>query len=73
MSDSKRNSNKHIKLYIPGPTEVRPEILDAQTEWMIGHRMPECTDLIGRFQPKLQEAFFTKQRVLISASSGTGF
>ncbi len=73
MSDSKRNSTKHIKLYIPGPTEVRPEILDAQTEWMVGHRMPECTDLIGRIQPKLQKAFFTKQRVLISASSGTGF
>lgn len=73
MSDSKRNSTKHIKLYIPGPTEVRPEILDAQTEWMIGHRMPECADLIGRIQPKLQKTFFTNRRVLISASSGTGF
>ena len=73
MSNSKRNSSKHIKLYIPGPTEVRPEILDAQTEWMVGHRMQECVDLIGRIQPKLQQVFFTKQRVLISASSGTGF
>ncbi|GJM42433.1 MAG: aminotransferase [Ardenticatenaceae bacterium] len=35
--------------------------------------MPECTELIGRIQPKLQEVFFTKRRVLISASSGTGF
>ncbi|WP_420642311.1 pyridoxal-phosphate-dependent aminotransferase family protein [Candidatus Leptofilum sp.] len=73
MSDSNRNSKKHIKLYIPGPTEVRPEILDAQTEWMVGHRMPECVDLIGRIQPKLQKVFFTNRRVLISASSGTGF
>lgn len=73
MSNLNRNSNKHIKLYIPGPTEVRPEILDAQTEWMIGHRMPECADLIGRIQPKLQQAFYTNRRVLISASSGTGF
>jgi aspartate aminotransferase-like enzyme len=73
MSDSIRNSSKHIKLYIPGPTEVRPEILDAQTEWMVGHRMPECIDLVGRIQPKLQKVFATNRRILISASSGTGF
>lgn len=72
MSDSARNSTKHIKLFIPGPTEVRPEILDAQTEWMIGHRMPECLELIGRIKPKLKEVFMTGQTVLISASSGTG-
>jgi predicted phosphoserine aminotransferase len=65
-------SSEHVKLFIPGPTEVRPEILDAQTQWMIGHRMPECADLIGRILPKLSQVFFTNQTVLISASSGTG-
>lgn len=40
---------------------------------MIGHRMPECADLIGRIHPRLQEVFFTEKRVLISASTGTGF
>jgi predicted phosphoserine aminotransferase len=64
--------SEHVKLFIPGPTEVRPEILDAQTQWMIGHRMPECADLIGRILPKLSQVFFTQQTVLISASSGTG-
>ena len=39
---------------------------------MVGHRMPECADLIGRIEPKLQQVFRTKARVLISASSGTG-
>ena len=72
MSDSKRNSTKHIKLFIPGPTEVRPEILDAQTEWMIGHRMPECFELVASVEAKLKQVFFTEKRVLISASSGTG-
>ncbi len=72
MSDSTRNSNKHIKLFIPGPTEVSPDILNAQTEWMIGHRMPECAELIGRIEPKLQQVFYTNKRVLIAASSGTG-
>ncbi len=62
----------HIKLFIPGPTEVRPEILDAQAGWMIGHRMPESAELIGRIQEKLPRVFFTGQTVLITASSGTG-
>lgn len=80
MSTSKQNSkepsstrsSRHIKLFIPGPTEVRAEILDAQTAWMIGHRMPECADLIGEIKPKLAQVFYTEQTVLISASSGTG-
>jgi predicted phosphoserine aminotransferase len=72
MSNSNRNSSKHIKLFLPGPTEVRPEILAAQTTWMVGHRMPECAELIGRIEPKLKQVFRTESRVFISASSGTG-
>ena len=72
MSDSSRNSTKHIKLFIPGPVEVRPKILDAQANWMIGHRAPECMELMGRIQPKLRQVFFTQQRVLITSSTGTG-
>jgi predicted phosphoserine aminotransferase len=39
---------------------------------MIGHRMPECADLVGAIKPKLSQVFFTEQTVLITASSGTG-
>jgi len=70
---NKIRADKHVKLFIPGPTEVRPEILDAQANWMIGHRMPECTALIGRIRPKLGKVFLTEKRILISASTGTGF
>jgi predicted phosphoserine aminotransferase len=80
MNDSEGNSkrqrrprsSRHIKLFVPGPTEVQPEILDAQSEWMIGHRMAECADLFATIQPKLRQVFQTENRVLISASSGTG-
>lgn len=80
MNTSNQNSSKHssvrpdqhVKLFIPGPTEVRAEILDAQAQWMVGHRMPECADLIGSILPKLSKVFFTNQTVLITASSGTG-
>lgn len=73
MSESVRNSTKHLKLFLPGPVEVRPEILDAQANWMIGHRMPECLELISQIKPKLQQVFFTKQRVLFQSGTGSGF
>ena len=72
MSDLARNSTPHIKLFIPGPTEVRPEILDAQTRWMIGHRMPECATLFHNIQEKIRPVFYTQSRVYINAASGTG-
>jgi predicted phosphoserine aminotransferase len=67
-----RNPQEHLKLFLPGPTEVREEILDAQGRWMIGHRMPEAIQLFGRIQPKLRQIFRTQHRVYITASSGTG-
>ncbi len=69
---SSPRSDRHVKLFIPGPTEVRAEILDAQAQWMVGHRMPECADLVGSILPKLSKVFSTQQTVLITASSGTG-
>lgn len=73
MSNSNRNSTEHIKLFIPGPVEVRPEILDAQAGWMIGHRMPECVDLLARVDEKIKQVFFTDNRVFVIAGTGTGF
>ncbi len=65
-------SAKHKYLVIPGPVEVRPEILDAQAEWMIGHRSTAFAELYARLQVKLKQAFFTQNRVFIMGSSGTG-
>ncbi len=60
------------KLFIPGPTDVDPEVLDMQTRPMIGHRSQECVDLIRGIHPKLEQVFSTQSRVFISTSSGTG-
>jgi len=62
----------HIRLFIPGPVEVRREILEAQAQWMIGHRGKPFEALFARIQPKLRQVFFTQSRVFISTSSGTG-
>jgi aspartate aminotransferase-like enzyme len=60
------------KLFIPGPTHVRDEILQAQAAPMIGHRAKEYSDLQGEVTPKLQQLLYTEQRVYIFASSSTG-
>ena len=62
----------HVRLFIPGPVEVRQEILDAQGRCMIGHRSPEFVELYARLQPKLQQTFYTGNPVYIYTSSGTG-
>jgi predicted phosphoserine aminotransferase len=70
MSDAKKPD--HVRLFIPGPIEVRKEILDEQARWMIGHRSSEFEALFARVQPKLRQAFYTSSRVYVSTSSGTG-
>ena len=59
-------------LFIPGPTDVHPEVLAAQTQLMIGHRGKAFQDLFARVQPKLRQVFSTRSRVYVSTSSGTG-
>ncbi|MGD8795046.1 MAG: alanine--glyoxylate aminotransferase family protein [Anaerolineae bacterium] len=60
------------KLFIPGPTHVRDEILEAQTAPMIGHRTKEYSQLQAEVTPKLQKLLYTEQRVYLYASSSSG-
>jgi len=62
----------HKRLVLPGPVEVRPEVLEAQAQWMIGHRSSEFAELFGALQSKLKQVFKTENRVYVSGSSGTG-
>ncbi|MFN2291857.1 MAG: pyridoxal-phosphate-dependent aminotransferase family protein [Anaerolineae bacterium] len=60
------------KLFIPGPTHVREEILEAQAAPMIGHRSKEYSALQADVTPKLQQLLYTEQRVYLFASSSSG-
>lgn len=60
------------RLFIPGPVEVRPSVLEAQSELMIGHRTAAFQELFGSVQEKLRRLFDTDHRVYVLASSGTG-
>jgi predicted phosphoserine aminotransferase len=63
---------RHKRLFIPGPTEVRPENLDAMARPMIGHRSEEFRQLYARVVPKLRRLLGTEGRVFLFTSSSTG-
>ena len=60
------------KLFIPGPIEVAPEILQAMATPMIGHRMPEYAKLHKGVTDKLKELLFTREKVFLATSSAFG-
>lgn len=60
------------KLFIPGPVDVSPEILDVMGTPMIGHRMPEYAQLHRRVREGLRKVLLTQGRVFLSTSSAFG-
>lgn len=58
--------------FLPGPTEVRQEVLEAMLGPMIPHRSAAFEDLFARLQTGLRKVFLTERPVYVSASSGTG-
>ncbi|MEX1020659.1 MAG: alanine--glyoxylate aminotransferase family protein [Litorilinea sp.] len=60
------------RLFIPGPTDVLPDVLAAQTAPMIGHRSDEFESLFAKVQTQLRDLFYTEARVYVVAASGTG-
>jgi predicted phosphoserine aminotransferase len=65
-------TSDHIRLFIPGPSEVRPQILEALANPMIGHRSTAFAGLFASIQRRLREVFYTGSRVYLCTSSGTG-
>lgn len=62
----------HKKLFIPGPVEVRPEVLEQMAKPMIGHRGKEASELQRRISENLKRIFFTENEILLSTTSGSG-
>ena len=60
------------RFFLPGPTEVRADVLAAMTRQMIGHRGNDIESLLARVAPRLQQIFRTTQAVYTSTSSATG-
>ena len=58
--------------FLPGPTEVRPEILQALTGPMIAHRGRQFEELFARLEAGLRDVFLTSRPVYIATASATG-
>lgn len=72
-SEAKAATKPAQRLFIPGPTDVLPEVMAAQTAPMIGHRSDEFEALYGKVQTQLRALFFTQQRVYVTAASGSAW
>jgi aspartate aminotransferase-like enzyme len=59
--------------YIPGPTEVRPEILAQMTRPMMGHRGKNFEGMFARIEAGLRDVLLTARPVYVGATSATGF
>ena len=58
--------------FIPGPTEVRQEVLAAMNRPMIPHRSSEFEELFARLRAGLKYVFQTDRPVYVAAASATG-
>ncbi|HYH82772.1 MAG TPA: alanine--glyoxylate aminotransferase family protein [Longimicrobium sp.] len=60
------------RFFLPGPTEVHPEVLQAMTQPVIGHRGSEMSRILAECDPVLRAVFRTSRPVYVSSSSATG-
>src|SRR5688572_14244200 len=60
------------KFFLPGPTEVKPDILATMTRPMISHRGSEIETMMTRIDERLQKVFRTTHPVFTVTSSATG-
>ena len=60
------------KLFIPGPTHVSDEILEAFSTPQIGHRTPEISELISQLILDIQKVLYTKNHIYLVSHPATG-
>lgn len=61
------------RFFLPGPTEVHPDVIAAMQRPMIPHRGPGMVELFERMERPLQRLFRTERPVYIGTCSATGF
>lgn len=59
-------------MFVPGPVDVDPEVLQAQARPMIPHRSKDFEALFRQTEEKLKQIFFTQYRVFQATASGSG-
>jgi aspartate aminotransferase-like enzyme len=59
-------------MFVPGPVDVAPEVLAAQTRPMLPHRSKEFEELFRKNEERVKQVFYTQYRVFQGACSGSG-
>ena len=59
-------------MFVPGPVDVAPEVLQAIAQPMIPHRSKEYEAIHRRAAEKAQKVFYTQYRVFIGTHTGSG-
>jgi aspartate aminotransferase-like enzyme len=62
----------HKRLLIPGPTEVSKEILNEQSQYLIGHREKEFSTLYGGITEKIAKFFQLPAEFKPTITTGSG-
>ena len=60
-------------LYLPGPTEVREDVIQEMAQPMFGHRMDRMTDLYTTIVEDTKEFLGTDNDTIVLTASGTEF
>lgn len=59
-------------MFVPGPVDVDPQVLAAQTRPMLPHRSAEFEAIFRRSWEKARQLFLTRNLVFVVSASGTG-
>jgi aspartate aminotransferase-like enzyme len=62
----------HTRLFIPGPVDVREDVLLKMATPQIGHRTKDASELQSRISQNMQRLWSTKEQILLSTTSGSG-
>lgn len=71
-TDSGDATRPYGRFFLPGPTEVHPDVLAAQTRPMTGHRGAQAQAFMGTIHERLQRIFLTERPVFVATCSATG-
>lgn len=60
------------KLFTPGPVHVDEAVLESLSEYPVGHRSEEFSELYRELESGVQRILFTRNRVYLATCSATG-
>lgn len=62
----------HTRLFIPGPVDVREDVLMKMATPQIGHRTKKASELQRNISQNMQKIWNTNKQILLSTTSGSG-